>query len=142
MSLRTRQVEDWTFREVKPNYWKAYLNNKAMTMTGSAVAQDMRIPFFHNFDRIEITQNTTADAVNADSFDLSFVKKTYSDAEIPQARQTIWSKTGLLYSDYGVNFPVENSQREPATYTLTLTGTNTNLMYPILYFFGYARSDF
>jgi hypothetical protein len=141
-TLKTRNVGDWTFKEVQKGYWKAYLNDRAIVLSGAADTKDIQIPFFHQFDRIELTQNTTADVLNADSFDFSLSRKLNSDAQVAQARSTIWNKTGLLYSDYGVNFPIENSQREPAIYTLTLTGTATNKIYPIMYFFGTPSSSF
>jgi hypothetical protein len=132
--LQTKQVGDWTFQEIKLGLWKAFLNDKALIMTGAAVTKDIRIPTFHTFERIELTQNTTADVASVDSFDISLIKKLFSDAEVAQHRVTIWSKSGLIVSDYGVNFDKDNFEREPSTYTLSITGTATNKFYPVLYF--------
>ncbi len=75
MSTEQNQVfqsGSWTFKEVKRGLYKAFLNDKSLAMTGSAVEVDIRIPFFHTIVRIELTQNDVNDAVSTLAFDFIF----------------------------------------------------------------------
>ncbi len=140
MSLRNLQkgvrFGEWIADEIRKNRWKFRLANKSITLTGVAVTKDIQIPFFHTFQRIELTQDTAAGVANADSFDFIFEKKKNKDPDISESRATLINATGLLYSDYAVNYTKDNFEREPSEYTITLKGTNTNKIYPILYVDG------
>lgn len=136
MVLNEKRFGKWVAKQIKPRIWKIYLEDKHLTLTGSADTLDLPINAFHTLERFEFTQNNSSDVANISSFDLSIIKKISSDPEVPNSRSTLWSKTGLAYSDYGVNFTKDNFEREPTTYTITITGTATNRMIPIIYLEG------
>lgn len=138
MSTLQRDVRfgEWKATEYAKNRWKFVLANKKIVLTGGADTKDLELPFFHTLQRIEVTQNTTAGVADASSFDFAFAKKIGSDPDISESRATLISSTGLLFSDYAVNWTKDSFEREPTKYTFTITGTATNEMFLEVYVDG------
>lgn len=127
--LRRYQSGDWTFQEVRAHFWKIYLSNQYLVLTGAQQLINLPVDFFHRLVRFEVTQRDTTDVLSRS--DLSIVLGKVNDRDVNMSIQWIFMRD-LKNNQYALTLG-ETSEREPVILQFAFTGTTTNKIYPILY---------
>lgn len=112
--------------------YKTY-SDKSVQMTGSDVEAEFTVPFTFQLIRLELTHRDTSNDLSVTELEAYMKRKAGTVLDNPLAETAYWSKKQLNLSKMIVEFTDRELVFEAGTHTLTLNGTNTDKVTPLLY---------
>jgi len=126
------EIAGWTFKRIGKNIYKIYVtaDPNSITMTGSDVKTQLKIPFPHRILRMHLyhTNSAYAASTNALTIILRRSASTLTPAKFVEDLFNGSATASKISEVYGEGF-----EYEAGIYDLILNSTNTDLIFPIFY---------
>lgn len=125
----------WRFERIGTNFWKIYIaaSPNIVTMTGSDVTTELRIPFAHRFVRLSFVHVDSANAAKSSKLGVALHRPTGTTS--PQSAinlEYVFQADNVSHYAFVVKLGIGYEYGE-SVYILTMDAANTDKILPIIY---------